>query len=43
MFLMAFGAGAGVRRLDPGQQPHERRFSGAVGADERQAIAAFDQ
>jgi hypothetical protein len=39
---MALGARAGIGRLDADQQAHQRRLPGAVGADERDAIAAFD-
>jgi hypothetical protein len=39
---MPFLAGAAIGRLDAGDEPHQRGLAGAVRADERYAVAAFD-
>ena len=39
---MAQRARAGVWRLLAGQHPHQRGLAGAVGSDQRDAIAALD-
>ena len=41
--LVAEGAGAGVGFLDARQHAHERRLARAVGAEERDAVAALDE
>ena len=40
--VVAFDALAGVGRFFARQHPHQRRLADAVGADERDAIAALD-